>query len=623
MRFSFLQLALFGSNVAASAVARNSAFSFNNETFFLNGEPYQMIGGEIEPQRVPEALWADRLQKARAMGLNTIFSYIWWNEIQPTKDSWEYSGINNVTRFFELAQENDLNIVLRPGPYVCAEHEWGGFPAWLTQVPDMAVRTDNEPFLDASKTYIDRLAAEVAPLSVFNGGPILMVQVENEYGSFGSDHVYTEKLRDIFLEAFDQPLYTTDGSGESYLAGGPIDGVIAEIDGDAATGFPLLRNYMKEHPSSSGPLLNGEFYWSWFDQWSSESPHNGYSDDPAKVEKAIDDIDWILSNNNSINIFMFHGGTNWGFQNGNFNNTGHMTPVTTSYDYGALLDESGRTTTMYDKVRKLLVSKYVDEASLPDVPEMEPLIDIPEIKLQPALSLFDTLPKPTTKTSPVNMEALGQAYGYTLYRHTIKDAIKGALQPGDHARDRVLVYVNDARVGAIDSIYDVPNVVTLNLKANDTLDLLVENLGRVNYGQEIVDQLKGIVGDVTVGGSALSDWESYPLGLETLPDLGNKTAPAPVENDPPLFYSGSFTLDKVGDTYIQLEDWTKGVVWVNDINIGRYWIIGSQQGLYVPNCYLKEGENSIVVLALEPTPDQGPVTGVSERVWANYPDPDR
>lgn len=621
MRTSPLKLALLGSGLVASAAA--DTFSYNNETFLLNGEPYQMIGGEIEPQRIPAELWADRLQKARAMGLNTIFSYIFWNEIQPTEDSWEYSGKNNITHFFELAQEQDLNIVLRPGPYVCAEWEWGGLPAWLSEIPGMEVRANNEPFLDASKTFIDRLAAEVEPLSISNGGPILMVQVENEYGSFGDDHEYTEKLRDIFLDAFDQPLYTTDGSADHYLAGGGIDDVLAEIDGEAEDGFPALRKYMQQHPSSSGPLLNGEFYWSWFDQWSSESPHNDYADEQDKVDKCLDDIDWILSNNNSINIFVFHGGTNWGFSNGNFNNTGKMTPVTTSYDYGALLDESGRPSPMYNKVRELLVSKYVDESTLPDVPEVEPLIDIPEIDLKPALSLFDALPNPTVKKSPVNMEALGQAYGYALYRHDVQDAVKGALQPGDRPRDRVIAYVNDARVGVIDPIYEKPNVVNLDLKAGDVLDLLVENLGRTNYGLEMVDQVKGIVGDVTVGDSTLSEWESYPLGLETLPDMGNKTAPAPSKDDSPLFYTGSFTVDKLGDTFIQLEDWTKGVVWVNDINLGRYWIIGSQQGLYVPHPYLKQGENSIVVLALEPTPDQGPVTGVSERVWGNNPDPDR
>lgn len=623
MRTSPLKLALLGSALAASAVAETNSFSFNNETFLLNGEPYQMIGGEIEPQRIPEELWADRLQKARAMGLNTIFSYVFWNEIQPTPDSWEFSGKNNITRFFEIAQEQDLYIVLRPGPYVCAEWEWGGLPAWLSEIPGMEIRANNEPFLEASKNFIDRFAAEVEPLSIYNGGPILMVQVENEYGSFGDDKEYKEEMRDIFLDAFEQPLYTTDGSSEDYLNAGAIDGVLAEIDGEAEEGFPALRKYMQAHPSSSGPLLNGEFYWSWFDQWGSESPHNDHSDDEEKVDKALNDIDWILSHNNSINIFMFTGGTNWGFMNGNFNNTGKMTPVTTSYDYGALLDESGGVTPMYKKVRELLVSKYVDESTLPEIPETEPLIDIPEIELKPALPLFDTLPNPTVKKSPVNMEALDQSYGYTLYRHDVQEAVKGALQPGDRPRDRVLVYVNDARVGVIDAIYEDPNVVNLDLKAGDVLDLLVENLGRTNYGHEMVDQVKGIVGDVTVGGNTLSEWESYPLGLETLPDLQNKSAPAPSEDDPPLFYTGSFTVDKLGDTFIQLEDWTKGVVWVNDINIGRFWIIGSQQSLYVPHCYLKEGENSIAVLALEPTPDQGPVTGSSERVWANNPDPDR
>ncbi|KAJ5190482.1 uncharacterized protein N7498_009467 [Penicillium cinerascens] len=600
---------------AAQAIA---PFSWNNETFLLHGEPYRIIGGQMDPQRIPNELWADRLAKARAMGLNTIFSYIFWDQLEPTQGAWDFSGNNDIAKYFRTAQEQGLNVVLRPGPYICGEHEWGGFPAWLSEVPGMVVRTDNEPFMAASKSYIDRLAEDIADLGVTKGGPILMVQVENEYGSYGSNHKYVAELRDIIKEAFELPLYTNDGGEKSMLEGGQIPGALAETDGDPQVGFKARNKYVT-NPSSLGPELDGEYYVTWLDQWASNYTHQTDVGNIQAIQKVQSDLTWILKNNGSFSIYMFHGGTNWGFQNG-ADWGANLEPITTSYDYGAPLDESGRTNEIYNALRET-IGNYVGKDTIPDTLKEEPLITIPEIQLKPAANLFDYLPKPVTKKSPVNMEALGQSTGLTLYRHVITSPINGTLAPGDYPRDRVLVYVNGKRAGVIDSTYEVPNTVRLALKKNDVLDLLIENLGRVNYGPRIVDQRKGIVGNVTVGGNVLSNWQMYPLPLDA-PPISSAKHSVHSTSSGPAFFTGTFDVDTVGDTYLELPGWTKGVVWVNGVNLGRYWIVGPQQTLYLPGCYLQKSGNKITVLALEPTGDEGSVRGITTRNWGNNPDPD-
>lgn len=575
----------------------------------------------MDPQRIPHELWADRLSKARAMGLNTIFSYVYWDQLEPSKGTWESSGNNDIARYFKTAQEQGLNVVLRPGPYICGEHEWGGFPAWLSEVPGMVVRAKNKPFLDATQSYINNLAKDLKALSINKGGPILMVQVENEYGSYGSDHQYVGALRDMFKKAFGLPLYTNDGGAKSMLEGGQIHGALAETDGDPKTGFNARNQYVTD-PTSLGPQLDGEYYVTWLDQWASNKSFETDSGSPASIQNIQSDLDWILKQNGSFSIYMFHGGTNWGFQNGaDWENS--LEPITTSYDYGAPLDESGRPNDIYDAIRQT-ISSHVGADSIPPVPVDKPLVEIPPIKLTPTVGLFDSLPKPIRKQYPVNMEAVGQSTGFTLYRHVVDSAMNGVLQPGDTLRDRDLVYVNGHRVGVIDNTYAAPSTVKLNLKKHDVLDLLIENLGRVNYGPRIIDQRKGIVGNVTVGGNVLADWDIFPLPLNTLPTPISSTAktPQPSAGSSPIFYTGTFDVDSVGDTFLELPGWTKGAVWVNGVNLGRYWIIGPQQTLYLPGVYLKETGNKVDVLALEPTGNEGSVSGITSRKWGNHPDPD-
>jgi hypothetical protein len=591
-------------------------FTYNNDTFLLNGEPYRILGGQMDPQHIPHELWPDRLSKARAMGLNTIFSYIFWDQLEPTQGAWDNTGNNDIAAYFRLAQDHGLNVILRPGPYVCAEHEWGGFPAWLSEVPGMVVRANNEPFLAATKAFIDRLAEDMEPLQVTNGGPILMVQIENEYGSYGSDHEYLGALKDIFEAAFDVPFYTNDGGTQQMLEGGQIPGVLAESDGDPYSGFAGRDLYVTD-PSSLGPQLDGEFYITWLDQWSSSYAHQSAVGDEARIQSIQTDLNWILDNNGSFNLFMFHGGTNWnGADWGDA-----LQPITTSYDYGAPLDESGRVNDVYHAVRETIGS-FIGADNLPALTEDEPLIEIPSIELKPAMAMFNSLPEPIVKESPVNMEAVGQALGMILYRHVVTSPVNGTIKTGDTPRDRVLIYINNRRVGVIDGTYATPNTVNVELEQDDVLDILVENLGRVNYGAQIVDQRKGIVGDVTVGESVLANWQIYPLSLASPLESTDATPPQPSSDSSPIFYTGSFDLDTVGDTFLELPGWTKGVVWVNGVNLGRYWVVGPQQSLYLPGCYLRSEKNEITILALEPTGAEGSARGVTTRNWGNNPDPD-
>ena len=629
MQFAVLTCFAFVALIAALPRATAGKFSHNKASFLLNGETYQIRGGQMDPQRIPRAYWSNRLALARGMGLNTIFSYLFWDDLEPRQGQFDFSGENNVTEFYKELQDAGLHAVLRVGPYVDGEHEWGGLPAWLSEVPGMAVRQNNGPYLDAAKSYIDALANELNSSRSFisQGGPILMVQIENEYGFCGSDHTYTDALKDIFTAAFDVMFYTNDGGSASALEAGAIPGVLAEIDGSPQTGFAARDEYL--NASNRGPNLDGEYYTTWLDTWGPNSTHNHDTTNPAEVGGHIalvssvqSDINFVLSNQSSFSLYMFHGGTNWGYQNGGDGGGGSpLTADTTSYDYGAPLDESGHVTPLYHGIRQTIFS-YLNE-SLPPIPEQNALIDVPSFTLTPSVAMFDDLPAPVHMKHPVNMEALQQSYGFILYRTNLKTAVSGSIQPGDYPRDRVLVYVNGERAGVMDYSYGNNSVVTLKLKKHDVLDLLVENMGRICFGcPTIFDQRKGIVGNVTVGGTVLMDWEIYSLPLNEPPSSGSSHSSVSTDtSSPPIFYKASFSLSSVGDTFFELPEWIKGIVWVNGVNLGRYWIVGPQQSLYLPGCYMRSGANDVTVLALEPN-GANTARGVRNRTWGNHPDPD-
>ncbi|KAJ5833382.1 hypothetical protein N7474_001693 [Penicillium riverlandense] len=630
----------------------NTGFTYDNSTFYLHGSPYQIIGGQMDPQRVPRQYWEDRLSKARSMGLNTVFSYIYWNKLEPRPGEWDFSSGNDIAAWFELAKKVGLAAVVRPGPYIGAEHEWGGLPSWLQEIPYMQIRRNNAPFINATKSYFDHIGERLGPLQVTNGGPLIMCQVENEFGSFAqvngesqsSNHQYIEALRDSLRSNFDITLYSTDSGNVQNLEQSVVPGVLAEVDGQAVSGFEARQSFT-EYPSSAGPLLDGEYYTTWFDSWGTNATHVMAGGTYFQSLYANDDIQYVLQSNNSISFYMFHGGTNWEFDNSClWDGNGYLDPVTTSYDYGAPLDESGRVTSLYSTLRSLIEDYGRDSTSLPSIPINVPLMSTPKMHLSPVASLFQNLGEPKVQSSdPMYMEQLNQSYGYVLYEHTVRSAIKGPVVAGDYPRDRIIVFVNGERRGVQDMIYNNPPPIDVSLSPGDTLQLLVENLGRVSFQQYMDDQRKGIVGNVTVSGVILRDWSMYSLPLVSLPSHVRSVAGTTLSSrshdeverklgslTSPVFFAGILEStvagddDSARDTFLHLEGITKGVVYVNGYNIGRYWVIGPQQSLYVPGCFLKRsGRNDVVVLELEPRNGYMPAAqGHPTRIWGNNYDPD-
>lgn len=605
--------------------AANGTFSWDKNTFYVDGKPYQIAGGQLDPQRIPRAYWAQRLQMAKSMGLNTIFSYLYWQDIEQHQGQFDFTDMNDVKAWFEEIQKAGLKGVLRPGPYVCAERDLGGMPGWLSQISGMKHRSNNQPFLDATNKYLAKVGAQVQSLLISNGGPILMVQIENEYGWAGSDHTYTNNLANILKNNFpNTKLYTTDAANAGALRSGQVPGALACFDGtDSKGGVNILRSTITDQ-SSIGPAMNGEYWVRWFDNWGPRNNHNTYDGDTNGMQGRANELDWMLSNSYHFSIFMFHGGTSWAFGAGSGDTT-PRTPFTTSYDYGAALDETGRPSQIYNYFRNA-IAKHV--SNIPTVPSTPSLASVSDFTLTPVLGMFDNLTTtPRTSSSPLVMEATGQVFGYILYESIATGSSSGRLQPGNGAaRDRVIVYVNGQKKGVIDSIYKNPATVNINLNKGDKLWLLVENLGRADNG--FSDQTKGISGDVTVGGTKISGWNHYNFPLDSVPGAASSGGSAKnvPTNGPPVWYRGTFKTSNTGmagDTFLQLPGGIKGVVFVNGRNLGRYWTIGPQQELFVPGAFLKANEDNVVsVLELEPGTSARVARGVAKRTWKNNADPD-
>jgi beta-galactosidase GanA len=608
-----------------AAVAVNGTFTWDQNTFYINGNKHQIIGGQIDPQRVPRAYWPQRLQMAKSMGLNTILSYLYWQDIEQHPGQFDFTDKNDVAAWFAEVEKAGLKAVLRPGPYVCAERDWGGMPGWLTQISGMKHRSNNQPFLDATGKYLAKVGTQLQPHLITNGGPILMIQIENEYGWAGGDHTYTSKLSDILKTNFPKmKLYTNDAANAGALKNGQVPGALAVFDGtDMKGGVSVVRSAITDQ-SSVGPIMNGEYWVRWFDNWGPHKGHSSYNGDTNGMQGRANDVDWMISNGHHFSVFMFHGGTSFAFGSGSGDTT-PRTPMTTSYDYGAALDETGRPAQIYNYFRTA-IAKHV--SNIPAVPATPSLSSISDFALTPVLGMFDTLPtNPRTSSSPLVMEATGQVFGYILYESIATGSASGRLQPGNGAaRDRVIVYVNGQKKGVIDSIYKTPASVSVNLNKGDKLWLLVENLGRADNG--FSDQTKGITGDVTVGSTKITGWNHYNFPLDTVPTTavsGESTKNVPA-NSPPVWYRGTFKTSNSGmaaDTFLQLPGGVKGVVFVNGYNLGRYWTIGPQQELFVPGAYLNQtGDNVVSVLELEPGTSARTARGVATRTWKNNPDPD-
>lgn len=601
-------ITLFGLTLAGPASPRHSAatraqpahtFGWQGEHFLLDGKPFQIIAGDMHYARVPRQYWRDRMRKMRAMGLNTLTTYVFWNLHEPEPGRFDFSANLDIAAYVRMAQEEGLWVILRPGPYICSEWEFGGFPAWLLKTPDMKVRSADPRFLRAAENYMKQVGRQLAPLQITRGGPVIMVQVENEYGSFGSDKLYLNAVRQMIRDAgFDVTLFTSDGD-PAKLAAGTLSDLLAVINfgarDSAEKKFAVLDQFRR-----NAPRMCGEFWVGWFDSWG-ERHHT------VAAKKAAEELDWMLQRGISVSLYMFHGGSTFAFMNG-ANKSDVYKPIISSYDYDSPLDEAGRPTEKFFALRDVIRKYLPAGANLPEMPAPRPVIEIPRFELKEAASFFSALGRAVTSERPQPMEALGQSYGLILYRKRLDHAAKGTLAITE-LRDYALIYQGERRLGVLDRRLKQSS---LEVELNDgaPLDILVENMGRVNFGPAMVTDRKGITEKVALGGEELTGWEIYSLPLTDLSrlkfSLGPRTGPA--------FYRGAFKLASIGDTYLDMRGWGKGFVWVNGHNLGRYWRIGPQQSLFVPAGWLKKGRNEIIVLDLEAGRSRS-IQGIKELVF--------
>ena len=579
-------LFLFSCALQAQQTAPHS-FRVEDGKFQLDGKPFQIISGEMHYPRIPRDYWRARLRMAKAMGLNTITTYVFWNEHESSPGVYDFTGQRDVAEFIREAQSEGLYVILRPGPYVCAEWEWGGYPAWLLKDQggdhSIVVRSSDPRFMVPARRWLLRLGQELAPLQIGNGGPIIAVQVENEYGSFGSDHAYMEQIHHTLVDAgFNKAvLYTADGPEE--LANGSLPELPAVINfgaGDARHGFEILR---KARPQ--GPFMTGEYWAGWFDHWGAQHAN-------TNAKQQADELAWILSQGYSISIYMFHGGTSFGWMNGANIDDGKYEPDVTSYDYDAPLDESGRPTAKYALFRDIIAK--ATGITPPPVPYVDPPVALPAAQLTQSVSLWQALPQPVTSDQPLTMEDLDQAYGYILYRTTVADSVSGDLVL-DELHDYAKIYANGELIGTLDRRLKQNHLAVDFKQPNTRLDILVENTGRVNFTVAIRGERQGITHQVTLAGKQLTGWQIYSLPMGT-PD---KLQFASADCTGPCFYRGTLQVDRVGDTFLDTSAFTKGLVWVNGHALGRIWNIGPQKTLYLTGPWLHEGNNDVIVFDLE------------------------
>ncbi len=594
-----LAAAIAASLALLAQASRSPALRTGPGGFLLDGAPFQIISGEMHYPRVPREYWRDRLRKARAMGLNTISTYVFWNLHEPAPGRFDFTGQRDVATFIRTAAEEGLHVIVRPGPYVCAEWDLGGYPAWLLADPDIVLRSTDERFTRPAARWLMRLGRELAPLLSSRGGPIIAIQVENEYGSFDRDKAYLAWQRDALVRAgLDGALlYTADGGPQ--LPNGTLADLPAVVnfgEGEAEESFSRLAAFRP-----GGPMMTGEYWAGWFDQW-------GRRHSVTNAARQEAELAWMLERGYSVNLYMFHGGTTFGFMNGANLDRGRYLPQTSSYDYDAALNESGRLTPKYFAFREVIARHL--QATLPPVPASDAPIAIPSIGLPATVSLWDVLPAAVHVERPRAMETFGQSYGYILYRTTVPGPARGDLVIGE-VRDYVQVYLDGRLAGTLDRRLGGDRVPIDIPPSGARLDILVENSGRVNFTKALRDERKGIVQGVRLGDAELTGWDVYPLPMTSPP----RAVPRTRSPGGPAFYQGTFRVPVAGDTFLDTRGWDKGTVWINGHHLGRFWSIGPQQTLYVPGPWLRSGTNDIVVFSLA-SPRRRTMQGLTAPVFA-------
>ncbi|KAM8934027.1 beta-galactosidase-like [Pelodytes ibericus] len=589
--------------------------------FKKDGKCFRYISGSIHYFRIPAGYWRDRLLKMYMTGLNAIDVYVPWNFHELESGVFDFRGDRDIEHFLSLADKLGLLVIIRPGPYICSEWDMGGLPAWLLIKKDIALRRSNPDYLNAVDTWLSVLLPKIRPHLYNNGGNVISVQVENEYGSFPAcDYSYLHHLYGMFRQYLgnDVVLFTTDGNSEKVLHCGTMPGLYATVDfgpvDNGTKAFELLRRLQPK-----GPLVNSEYYTGWMDHW-------GEQHSIKSSESVCQGLLNILYTGASVNMYMFEGGTNFGYWNG-ANIKVKYQSVTTSYDYDAPLTEAGDPTEKLHKIRAV-ISKFLPVPQGP-FPRPSPKYHYGPVMLQKIGSLLELLnvfspAYPIGSQYPITFEDARQYFGFMLYRTQLPSDIRPTstlTDPLNGVRDRAYVMLNGYFSGVLER--DTVRSVTVLGSPGEWLDIVVENMGRVNYGVNISD-FKGLVSNLTLGGNILTDWLAYPLDIDGpiakgWPHILGNNSVGILQTEShlgPVVYSGSFTISAAGDTFLNMSQWSKGQVWINGLNIGRYWSSrGPQITLYVPGCILNTSiPNNLTVLELEKSPAHAQVVFQNKHV---------
>ena len=605
--------------IPSDAQKTKGTFEAGNGTFLLNGNPFVVKAAEIHYPRIPKPYWEHRIKMCKALGMNTVCIYIFWNIHEQREGQFDFTGNNDVAEFCRLAQKNGMYVIVRPGPYVCAEWEMGGLPWWLLKKKDIRLREQDPYFMERVKIFEQKVGEQLAPLTIQNGGPIIMVQVENEYGSYGEDKPYVSEIRDCLRGIYgkDLALFQCDWSS-NFEKNGLEDLTWTMNFGTGANINDQFRRLGELRPNA--PKMCSEFWSGWFDKWGAR-----HETRPAK--DMVDGMDEMLSKGISFSLYMTHGGTSFGHWAGA--NSPGFAPDVTSYDYDAPINEYGQTTPKYFELRKMM-EKYNDGKALPAVPKpAAPIITIPKFELKEFSSIFngsDTeLKMPIRKEGGLmTFEEMDMGWGSMLYTTTMPEIPVQSVITADF-HDFAQVFINGKYIGKIDRVKNEKSLTLPPVKKGDELEILVEAMGRINFGRAIKD-FKGIVGEVAITAEVEgieTTWKPKGWVKFGLPDSYEKAADAFVHNNDYTqaekegqrlgkkpqwnvdgldlvskrgYYRGYFNINKVGDTFLNFETWGKGQVYVNGHALGRIWSIGPQQTLYCPGCWLKKGKNEIIVL---------------------------
>ena len=572
----------------------------------MNGKPFTVKAAELHYTRIPAPYWEHRIEMCKALGMNTICLYVFWNIHEQTEGQFDFTGQNDIAAFCRLAQKHGMYVIVRPGPYVCAEWEMGGLPWWLLKKKDIVLRTLDPYFMERTAIFMKEVGKQLAPLQITRGGNIIMVQVENEYGAYAVDKPYVSAIRDIVKSAgfTEVPLFQCDWSSTFDRNG--LDDLLWTINfGTGANIEQQFKRLREARPET--PLMCSEFWSGWFDHW-------GRKHETRPAKSMVQGIKDMLDRNISFSLYMAHGGTTFGHWGGA--NNPSYSAMCSSYDYDAPISEPGWTTDKYFQLRDLLRNYLPAGEQLPEIPEAFPVIEIPEVEFTQVAPLFSNLPEAKESMDIQPMEAFDQGWGTILYRTTLQEPVEnGTTMKITEVHDWAQVFADGKLLARLDRRRGEFALQLPVLKKGTRIDILIEAMGRVNFDESIHDR-KGITEKVELvrgkQSAELKNWTvySFPVDYSFVQDKRYKNGTAQTM---PAYYRTTFRLDKVGDTFLDMSTWGKGMIWVNGLAIGRFWEIGPQQTLFMPGCWLKEGENEVIVLDLK-GPEKASIRGLKKPI---------